>query len=269
MEAVSLQNLIKDVADQVMELSTGTTTSNSASVVTANDGNFATYQGLANWQGSQFVFEEPASTSAGNINPGPHFVSSYSSGVWAVNLAFRSSGVVPAGLNYFVIRPGGRGKPYSAYLRALNYALDRLNVQADMRDSTLTTATNTWEYTIPAGFAAISDVVLTKTGYMDQLLRAGLDWDMRPGRKLWLKNQYVTVDFGWGLSLYGIAESTLPATLDATVYCPRADVADLAAEYLQRNSPRPQDNQRGGARQQERLRFGTMLPRPNLRWVMP
>jgi hypothetical protein len=268
-EAVSLQDLIKDVADQMGELSTGTTTANSASTVTANDANFGTYQGLTNWQGSQLIFEEPAATSSGHTTPGPHFISTLAAGIWTSTLAFRAAGVVAAGLNYFVLRPGGRGKPYAAYLRALNYSLDKLNVQQDTLDSSLTTVASTYEYTIPAGIAALSDVYLVKAGYDDQLLRGGLDWDMRPGRKLWIRNSNVTVALGWTLKLAGIAESALPATLNATVYCPRSEVADLATEYLQRNSPRPQDNQKGGARQQERLRFGTLLPRANLRWVMP
>lgn len=269
MEAVSLQDLIKDVADQMGELSTGTTTAASASTVTANDSNFGTYQGLTNWQGSQLVFEEPAATASGHTTPGPHFISTLVSGIWTSTLAFRASGVVASGLGYFVLRPGGRGKPYAAYLRALNWALDKLNVQQDILDSSLTTAASTYEYTIPAGIAALSDVYLVKAGYDDQLLRGGLDWDMRPGRKLWVRNSNVTVSFGWTLKLAGIAESAVPATLGATVYCPRSEVSDLATEYLLRNSQRQQDNQKGGARQQERLRFGTLLPRSNLRWVMP
>lgn len=274
MESVSLQNLIKDVADEVTESYEGSTTAPGTNTVNFIDARFAV--GVANylddeWLGSEVVFEEPAYTAAGCINPGPHIINDFisASGTFASNLAFRTAGVVPSGLNYFLIRPRGQGTPYKGYLKALRYALDELNVSVASDDTTLTTVASTYDYTIPAGIAGVYDVWFTKSGYLDQRLRPGLDWEMKPGRKLWLQNQNLTVSLGWTLHLHAVTESPVPATLDGVVYCPRSAVVDLATEYLLRNRPNPPDNARAQNRQQERLRYNRLLPRANLRMVLP
>src|SRR5690348_1919330 len=118
MESVSLQDLIKDVASAVRDLATGTTTGNGPDTVTFVDsgkGNNGSMVMAANqWAGTQVIFEEPAATAAGLTTPGPHTITNFNTtgGIFTATPAFRASGVVPLGLNYFLVRAGGRGNPY-------------------------------------------------------------------------------------------------------------------------------------------------------------
>jgi hypothetical protein len=274
MESVSLQQLIKDCASQVNDLYEGVTTSAGIFTDTLVDTGLSNVGGTImadnQFAGSQAIFEEPAATNSGHSTPGPHNVVANvaATGVLTVNPPLRASGVVAAALRYFLIRGGGRGRPYSTYVAAIRYALDELNVSAAVTDSSLTTAADVYEYALPSTISGVYKVNLVKTGYTDlQLLPR--DWGMKPGRKLWLKNTNIYVGFGWTLKVYGELESPVPATLDGVVYCPRSTVADLAVEYLQRNRTNPADNQRASQRQQERLRFQRMAPRNNLRRVIP
>lgn len=270
METVALQDLVKDVAEQVKDLVTGTTVTGVAGVTGFGDTSYG-WQVTSGqwWAGSEVLFEEPAYTSGGNINGNmPHPISGMSSGVFTSPVPFRSSGNVPGGLNYFMVRANGRGNKYRTYLAALRYALDTLGCWGDVLDTSNTTASQVYEYALPTTIGGVYRVELAKAGQgtLELLPR---DWKMKPGRKLWLTNQNIYVAYGWTLNVYGILSDTLPTTLNGLVYCPRSEVIDLAVEYLQRNSRQSADNQRASLRQQERLHFTRLLPPANLRMVVP
>lgn len=273
METVSLQDLIKDVASAVRDLATGTTSTNGVALNDFTDSRYSTLVVSTadnQWKGTQVIFEEPAATAAGLNAPGPHVVTLFTgvSGQFLVSPNLRTAGVVPAGLNYFMVRAGGRGNPYSAYVAAIRYALDELNVSVDVFDNSLVTADQVYDYTLPTSVGGVYKVDFAKDGYTT-LRVLPRDWTMLPGRKLHLTNTNLYVAFGWTLNLYGVLASPLPATLDGTVYGPRSAIVDLATEYLQRSSTRPADNQRAALKQQERLRYNRMSSRPNLRMVLP
>jgi hypothetical protein len=273
METVSLQELIKDVAVQVRDLYAGSTTAASAGVNTFVDttlGNAGNGQLDNQFAGSQVVFEEPAYTAGGNINPGPHVVTLYavSGSVFTVTPAIRSSGVVASGLNYFMVRGGGRGNPYRVYVAAIRYALDELNFYTKYLDGTgLVTAANVYDYVLDAPAAGVYKVELAKAGYTTlQLLPR--DWSLRPNRTLHLNNANINVGFGYNLQVWAVSDSsTVSDTGLATTYTvPRSAVVDSAVEYIQRSSTRAADNQRASLRQQERLRFNRFSPPANLRF---
>lgn len=273
MEAVSLQQLIKDTAWELRQIYEGITTLSGAGTAAFVDSAFATSGAAAylddEWVGTQVVFEEPAYTAGGNINPGVHVINDFTStsGTFVSGLPFRSAGNVAAGLPYFLIRPRGQGVPYQGYLAAIRYALDALNVKTTGKNATLTTAAETYDYTIPSGLGWVYDVTLTKPGYTELSLPPNL-WNLRPGRGLNL-NYAVNVALGWTLNLFGYTEDALPATLDGTVVCDRDRVIQLASERLQANSGSAGDNARADRKQQERLRFGRMQLAANTRRVLP
>jgi hypothetical protein len=274
METVSVQDLVKDVALQMRDCVTGTTSANGTGLDTFVDSRWSNAGGAGvvdqQWVGTQVVFEEPGYTSGGNINPGMHVVVQFTAatGTFRVSPPMRSAGVVPAGLAYFMIHAGGRGVPFLAYQGALRHAFEVFGVQTRLVDRSLTTADQTYTYTIPSTLAGVYQVEWEKTGYTTLRLLPR-DWNMKPGSKLWLKNVNLNVGFNWTMALYGIANSALPATLNGTTFLPRDAVIDEAVEYLQRTSRNSADNQRGAQRQQERLRFNRMAGIPNLRMVQP
>lgn len=272
MEAVSLQQLIKDVAMELRQSYEGTTTTSAAGTAAFTDSAFSTAVASYlddEWVGTQVFFDEPAYTSGGNINPGVHIINDFvaSTGAFISPLPFRGSGQVTAGLDYTLIRPRGQGVPYKGYLAALRYALDALNVKTTGVNSALTTVTDTYDYTIPAGLGWVYDVRLTKAGYTPLSLPPNL-WSLRPGRGLSL-NYVVNVALGWTLNLDGYTEDALPTALDGTVTCDRDRVIQLASERLQANSASAGDNARADRKQQERLRFGRMQLAANTRRVLP
>lgn len=269
MEAVSLQNLIKDIAHGLQEIVESATTANSLGTNEFVDSNFSNTALFTTneWNGSQVIFEEPAYTSGGNINPGPHVITGFSTSTFTSNRAFRSSGVVATGLNYFLIRPRGQGSPYNSYLAAIRYALDRLGVMTRAKNNALVTAAETYDYTIPAGLGWVNEVRLTKTGYAELVLTSR-QWSMRPGRGIHVEPE-LNVGGLYTLNLYGYTEDVLPSTLDATVVCERVDVVDLALERMRANRFDSSDNSRADRQTQERVRFRRMAPPPNLRRVLP
>lgn len=271
METVSLQDLIKDVATAMRDVVISVTTS----IAPPNqffDSNMGV-TGAVNGQynGSQVVFQEPEYSANGGINGNVHTVTGYAyiGGNYTVRPDIHAAGA-PGGwtVPYFLIRGQGRGNPYIAYVAAIRYALDELNVHTNVFDSSLVTADQTYDYVLPGTLGGVNRVEFAKTGYTTlQVLPR--DWEMRPGRKLHLRNANLYVAFGWTLNLYGIAPSPLPTTLNGTVYGPRSLIVDLATEYLQRSSTRQADNQRAALKQQERLRYNRLSSIPNLRMVLP
>ena len=270
MATVTLQDLIKDVAHQLLELEEGTTSAASGSASTFVDTRFSVSDSYVDdeWNGSEVVFEEPAATVSGHNSPGPHTITNFvaSSGTFTSNLPFRASGVVASGLNYFLLRPRGQGTPYRGYLAALRWAMDKLNLRTDETDSSLVTVANDWQYAVPAGMGWVYNVVLAKAGFYPVTLMPN-QWKLLPGRLLEFSPD-IDVGVGATVHLYGYAEDALPATLDGTVDVPREDVVDLAVEYIQRNRTSAPDNARADRRQQERLRFNRYSSPANLRRVI-
>lgn len=272
MESVTLQQLVKDVGWELRQIYEGVTGTSTAGTAAFVDQSFQVASASYlddEWVGSEVIFEEPAYTAGGNINPGVHVINDFQAtgGVFVSPLAFRGAGNVAAGLNYFLIRPRGQGVPYRGYLAALRYALDKLNVKTTAKNSALTTASEVYDYTIPAGLGWVYDVTLTKDGYTELSVPPSL-WDMRPGRGLKLMYN-INVDLGWTLNLHGYTEDALPTTLDGAVICDRDAVVQLASERLQANSGNASDNARADRKQQERLRFGRMQLAANTRRVLP
>jgi hypothetical protein len=263
METVTLQDAIMALADAQKDLVLGTTTSNSADTTHFVD------TGKANgrdrwWEGSEVFFLEPAATAAGLTATQPFDVRGYisASGIFTLNKVFKASGNVAAGLDYALIRNQGRGIPYRTYVNALKYALRKLDISADAVDNSITTATDTWEYVVPAGLSTLYDVFLDKTGYGHGALRPDW-WDVGPGRTLILLNRNLPMGVGWNLQLKGRTYATPPTSLSGTMTVPLEELVDLAQEYLNRNSTRVQENQRGSTLQQERLRFSSNYIYPN------
>lgn len=273
MEAVSLQDLIRDIGIQLGELATGTTTAvgtNTTNFIDTNFASAATSYLDDEWVGSQVLFLEPAYTVAGCINGDvPHTINDFvaSTGTFASGLAFRGSSVVPAGLSYLLFHPRGQGRTFDQYIAAIRYACDRLNVRTTGVNVALTTAADDYDYTIPAGLGWVYDVWLTKSGYYPARLTPA-QWELHPGRTLWLRWD-VDVRQALGIKLFGFTEDPIPTDIDSTLVCDRAEVVDLAVEYLRAGSPDSAENARGDRKTSERLRFRRSYDPPNLRRVLP
>ena len=263
MEVITLQDALVAVADAVRDVVEGTTT---ASINTPTQMQDATKIGGKDkmWQGSEVVFLEPDATTAGMTGSNPYEVTDFnaSSGLFTLNKNFASGNGVPSNVRYLLLRARGQGNPYRSYLRAIRYALDKLDTSTDSRDTSLTTAADTFEYTIPAGLDTIYDVVFHHATLGHYALRPDW-WDIAPGRKLVLLNRNLTVASLWTLWLYGTTYVDLPAALSGTMRVPLEELVQQAEEYLRRTSPRQQEAARAGNLTQERLRFTQTRVHPN------
>lgn len=263
MELVTLQEAILALADTMRDLTDGVTTTSVNTRTQLQDTAKANSKDKL-WQGSELLLLEPDATNAGFTGRNPREVVGFDSatGLFTLNGDFNSGNGVPANVRYALLRNRGQGTPYRTYLRALRYALDKMDTSTDAIDSSLTTAANTWDYTVPAGLSTVYDVVFENADLGRYSLRPDW-WDVAPGRVITLLNRNLTVETPWTLHLYGTISATLPTTLTGTMRVSFEELLNQAEEFLRRTSPRQQENGRAGNLTQERVRFSSTRVHPN------
>lgn len=254
MDTLTLQEAISRVADNVRDATTGVSTATSVAPNQMIDTGRRGIGKDKEWNGSQVLFLQPEAGGAGISDNTAYDVVDYTTntGVFTFARGVTSLSGVAQNVPYLIIRTRGQGHPYRSYIRALDWALKKLNPLTPTTFS-LTTVAGTQDYTIPANIRGIYDVVATHEG-RNYGMRPVADWDVLPGRLLRL-GVYVPVDAPLTLTVYALGASVLPTTLLGTITAEADELVDYATEYLQRSSPRPQEVQKAGGYQQERLRF--------------
>lgn len=250
----TLQDLILALADAARDLTLGRTTASMTGSTKMQDSSRAGQGRDRHWENSEVFFLEPAATTAGRTGNQPFVITGYNAadGTFTLSHGFSNAAGVPSGVEYAIIRTRGQGHPYRSYQRALRYALEKMELAVDARDSALVTANETFVYTIPAGLDTLYDVWFVR-GTQRQSLRPDW-WDTAPGRQLLLRNRYLTVGEGWTLELHGTKRVQLPENLTDTINVPYDDVVEFGLEFLLRNSSRGQDQQKAGSYYAERNR---------------
>jgi hypothetical protein len=266
MELVSLEDMVLAVADNLRELSVGVTTDAMSTPLTAMRDTGRANQGKDRWwQGSQvLLLGSPAGLTAAQ----PFTVMDFNSatGTFTLDKAFGATGV-PQGVNYALIRQRGHGVPYTSYLRALRYALDRLDSSGDVVDTSLDTAASTWEYTLPATVDTVFDVELDN-GTVRQSLPPRW-WGLAPGRTLVLTNRKLPVANAYTIRVHGRKWAALPSTLAGTVRVNLDELVDRATERLTRSNTEQREAARGAFMAQELARLAGTYPYPNEQEVIP
>lgn len=263
MQTITLQDAISFVADNMRDLTLGTTTQNTAATNQMTDASRVGVGKDAQWVGSQVVLLQPEAGAAGLVGNTPFDVTGYnkSTGLFTFSRDFNATSGVPANVPYMLIRTRGQGTPYRGYIRALTWALAKLNLVVPDLDSNIITAAADWDYTIPPGITHVYDITTEVQGQVWGF-RPETDWRLRPGRKLIL-NRGLPVEMNLPLTLSVLRTVTLPTTPLGTMTVPLDELVDFASEYLGRTSPRASDMQKAGNLQQERLRFSSSYLPPN------
>lgn len=256
MDTLTLQEAIARVADAVRDGTPGVTTAASVAPNQFIDNGRKGIGKDKDWAGSQVLFLQPEASAAGIADNTAFDVSGYAANTTLFTLTRDVTNLsgVAQNVPYLLIRTRGQGHPYRSYIRALAWAVQKINPVSAVTYAQATAA-NVYTYAIPANVQGIYDVTATVQG-VEYGLRPVQDWDVKPGRVLKL-GQLVPVDYPLALTVSTLQAPTLPTTLLGTITCDADELIDAAAEYLQRGSMRPQDNQKAGNLQQERLRFNT------------
>lgn len=266
MEVVSLQDMVLAVADNLRELALGVTTDAMTTPANTMRDTGKANQGKDRWwQGSQVLLLD---APAGLTGAQPFTVTDFNSatGTFTLDKNYGANGV-PQGVNYALIRQRGHGVPYASYLRALRYALDRLDSSTDAVDTSLATAASTWEYTLPATVDTVFDVEFDNGTARQSLMPSW--WTLAPGRKLVLTNRKLPVANGYTIRVHGRKWAALPTSLQGTVRVNLDELVDRATERLTRSSSEQREAARGAFMAQELARLGSTYPYPNEQEVLP
>lgn len=257
MDTLTLQEAITRVADNVRDATPGVSTASSAAPNQMIDTGRRGIGKDREWNGSQVLFLQPEAGASGIADNTAYDVTGYETltGTFTFSRNVTSLSGVPQNVPYLIIRSRGQGHPYRAYIRALDWALKKLAPLTAISFTTSTVA-GARDYVIPDGIRGIYDVVGTHSG-STYGFRPLHDWDVLPGRILRL-GAFVPVDAQLGLTVYGMAAPALPTTLLGTITADADELIDFATEYLMRGSPRPQDMQKAGGLQQERIRLSSV-----------
>jgi hypothetical protein len=258
--------MVLAVADNLRELAVGVTTDAMGTPANTMRDTGRANQGKDRWwQGSQvLLLDAPAGLAAAQ----PFVVTDFNgaTGTFTLDKPFGATGV-PQGVGYALIRQRGHGVPYASYLRALRYALDRLDTSTDVVDTSLATAANTWEYTLPATVDTVYEVEFELAGARQSLPPRW--WGVAPGRKLVLANRKLPVANGYAIRVHGRKWAALPASLQGTVRVNLDELVDRATERLTRSGTEQREAARGAFMAQELARTASTYPYPNETEVIP
>ncbi len=133
--------------------------------------------------------------------------------------------------DFFEIHPhfGWTVEQFNAAIDMAHYAVEDFYL-LDKVDESLMMIADTYEYTIPAGFRYLAQVLFKPTGAMYFTEIPVLEWRVVPGatKKLWLDRLYD----GATLRLVGQGQATLPANDAATVQLPERYVVAKATALV-------------------------------------